>query len=422
MVPGAISRSQFVRQGSRAAMQSFLILVALVAASAEPARGETLTGQSNTSLASPAIENEVDRLREDARSLEKLVNDNYAYPERLPGGKFALSPKLRAEAEQVTDKRSLLRFAERALFTLADHHAITGASFPDSWAVVPSYSDLSIQLIEGEYVVDAVRNGSPADRAGIRPGDRLVSVGDELTDRAVAAFWEDLGVPVTVDRAAFAARVIAAGRRNSPRHLTFGRGAAPPVKLLLPSLYEDGVDRPPVSASHTGRDLVIKINDALGNAETIAAFDRVMSKARPRQRVVIDLTDTPSGGNTVIARAIMGWFVAKPTAYQVHRLPAEERQSGIPRQWVEQVLPRAGKHHSGPVVVRVGRWTGSMGEGLAIGFDAIGAKVVGDRMAGLLGAIYDYRLPSSGLVLKLPTERLSAVDGIPREDFAPSRR
>ena len=166
-------------------------------------------------------------------------------------------------------------------------------------------------------------------------------------------------------------------------------------------------------------NLIIKLNDSLGQDATIAAFDSAMARARPGQRIVIDLTDTPSGGNTTIARAILGWFVRRPTFYQVHSLPAEERRTGIARQWVEQVLPRAGKHHRGPVTVRVGRWTGSMGEGLAIGFDAIGARVEGSRMAGLLGAIYDHKLDRSGQVIKFPTERLSAVDGTPREKFVP---
>lgn len=139
-----------------------------------------------------------------------------------------------------------------------------------------------------------------------------------------------------------------------------------------------------------------------------------MAGASDGQRIVLDLTDTASGGNTVVARAIMGWFVDAPTAYQIHNLPAEARETGVPRQWIEQVLPRPGKRHRGPVEVRVGRWTGSMGEGLAVGMDAIGAEVVGGPMAGLLGAIYDHRLEQSGLVIKLPTERLYAVDGTPR--------
>ena len=373
-------------------------------------------------IGSPAAANEVERFREDARLIEKLIHDNYAYRERLPGNQLPLSPILRAEAEQVNDKRSLLRYAERVLFTLADHHAITGASLPNSWAVVPSYSDLWIEKKGARYVVDAVRPGSPSEQAGLRQGDVLIGVAGTPIDQAVSTFWSDLGLKPTVERAAFAARVLTAGRRDQPRALTFRRRNESPMQLVLANLYSSVAVRASVTISGDDRNLIIKINDALGDRATIAAFDQAMATAKARQQITLDLTDTPSGGNTVVARAIMGWFVTKPTAYQVHRLPAEERQSGIPRQWVEQVLPRPGKHHKGPVVVRVGRWTGSMGEGLAIGFDAIGAKVTGDRMAGLLGAIYDYKLPASGIVLKLPTERLMSVDGIPRETFVPRRR
>lgn len=60
-----------------------------------------------------------------------------------------------------------------------------------------------------------------------------------------------------------------------------------------------------------------------------------------------------------------------------------------------------------------------MGEGLAIGFDALGACVSGTMMAGLLGAIGDFQLGETKLGIKLPFERLMAVDGTPREEFTP---
>jgi carboxyl-terminal processing protease len=364
--------------------------------------------------------NEAEKFRADARSIAPLIESVYAYPERLDGP--PLSAKLRAEAEQVHDRRSLLAYAERALLSLADHHAITGASRSDSWAVVPSYGDLWIESRGGFYVVDAVREGSPAEQAGVRRGDLLVDVGGVTVDEAVAAFWADLGLPVTAERASFAARVLAAGRRDRPRRLTFQRAGGERRTLDLANLYAASPgDRRPVTARQEEGALVIRINDALGNSDTIAAFDAAMATVRPRQRVVVDLRDTPGGGNTNVARAMLGWFVTRPTAYQVHNLPAEERETGIARQWVEQVLPRAGKHHDGPVEVRIGRWTGSMGEGLAVAFDAIGADVRGGPMAGLLGAIYDHRLEHSGLVLKIPTERLFHVDGTPRELFVPRR-
>lgn len=188
------------------------------------------------------------------------------------------------------------------------------------------------------------------------------------------------------------------------------RNAAGQVRTLnLPNLYAAPRNDRPLSISRSADRLTIAFNDSLGDDATISAFDVVMSAAHPGETVILDLADTPSGGNTVVARAIMGWFVSEAQPYQDHRQIAEERRTGIPRQWIEEVLPRAGHHHSGPVEVRVGRWTGSMGEGLAIGLDAIDAQVSGCPMAGLLDAVYDLRLEHSGLVLKLPTERLSAV-------------
>lgn len=372
-------------------------------------------------FASRAHASEPNGFRDAALGLEGLVNAQYAYLDRLPGGRMPVSAKLRLEAEGVSDRTSLLRYAERALLTLADHHAITGSSLSDSWAVVPSYSDLWIETRGGDFVVEAVREGSPAARAGIGRGDRLLAVADAPTARAVEGFWADLGLDASGERRAFAARVLAAGRRDRPRVLTIMNRSGQTRRLLLPTLYASERSDLPVTADRCGAALRIKVNDSLGEAETIAAFDAAMAQARPGQRVVIDLTDTPSGGNTVTARAILGWFVSRPSAYQMHSLPEEQRRTGIGRQWIEQALPREGRRHKGPVLVRVGRWTGSMGEGLAIGFDAIGARVAGDRMAGLRGAVYDHPLGRSGLAIKLPTERLMTVGGAPRESFVPAR-
>lgn len=356
----------------------------------------------------------------DARSLEALVNSKYAYLDRFPGSRMPMTAKIRAEADKVSSGRELVRYSERALALLADHHAITGASMKDSWAVFPSYGDLWVERRDGYYWITAVRAGSPAANAGVRAGEVLVAIDGQSTGAAVAAYWADLGASGGGERDDYAARVLAAGKRDRPRLLTVGHPLARPRQLSLPNLYFLTLaDRPVLQASEVGPNLVLRFFDSLGHDATIAAFDLAMAKAKPGQRVILDLTDTPSGGNTTVARAMLGWFVGKPTFYQVHSLPAEERETGIARQWAEQVLPRVGKYHRGPVTVRVGRWTGSMGEGLAIGFDALGARVEGDRMAGLLGAIYDHRLARSGQVVKLPTERLYAVGGLPREHFRP---
>jgi len=73
----------------------------------------------------------------DARSIETIVNKQYAYLDRFPGGRMPMTDKLRAEADAVSTGRELVRYSERALALLADHHAITGSSTKESRAVVP---------------------------------------------------------------------------------------------------------------------------------------------------------------------------------------------------------------------------------------------------------------------------------------------
>lgn len=357
--------------------------------------------------------------RADARALDQIILDHYAYHDRLPGQTPPASERQNAQREAVKTRVELIAYAEAKLLSLADHHAIAGSSLRDSWAVVPSYADLWILREPAGYRVVAVRSGSPADAAGARVGDVLVAVGAQPVDAAVAAFWGAVGLTSgDAERDGFAARVLAAGRRDRPRDLTLRHADGSLQRMMLPSLYSiPSSARPPVSLAREGSGYTITIHNSLGENTTIAAFDAAMAKLPARARLTLDLTETPGGGNTTVARAILGWFVDRPFGYQRHAYPAELRRTGIARQWVEEVLPRPGKRHRGPVTVKVGRWTGSMGEGLAIGFDAIGARVVGSPMAGLLGAIYDFPLPEGGVIVKLPAERLSHIDGTPREAF-----
>lgn len=354
----------------------------------------------------------------DAMALAGLIHDAYAYLDELPGGDVPSSAQLDAERDAVRDRDGLLHYAEDLIAALADHHALTASSFRDDWAVVPSYSDIWITRSGDAYRVDAVKDDSIAAAAGIRSGDRLVQVDGQPIDTAVSSFWSRLGLTPDGERGPYAARVLAAGRRDRQRVLTFATPAGERT-FTLDSLYAHQVDQPALTVEATGGVTTIRFNNSIGEQSTIAAFDAEMAKLPPDSSVVIDLTDTPSGGNTTVARAIMGWFVTRPMPYQMHQLPGEARATGIERRWVEYVLPRAGKYHPGPVQIRVGRWTGSMGEGLAVGFMALGYPVCGTPMAGLKGAVYDLDLPNTGLGVKFPVEQLFTVDGTPRHHVVP---
>jgi C-terminal processing protease CtpA/Prc len=357
---------------------------------------------------------------EAARELDAAIARNYAYLDKLPGGQIPQSDVLTNERLAVNDAGTLLVYAEKRIASLADHHAITGSSFADSWALVPSYTDLWIVEREGRFIVDAVRANSPAEQAGITEGDIVLTVDGIPFAQAVSKFWEDLGLSQTQVRAEYAARVLVAGRRDRSRRISVEKAKGQVSQLVLPSIYDQGTPPlPPLTVCHNGRATVIRFNNSLGDLAAIAAFDQAMRAIPHGNSLVLDLRDTPSGGNTTVARGIMGWFVGAPHAYQIHNRPAEERETGIARQWIEQVRPREGMYRSSLPTVLVGRWTGSMGEGLAIGFASMGAHVRGSPMAGLKGSIEDLQIGQTDLFVKLPTERLLTTGGQPREEFVP---
>lgn len=356
----------------------------------------------------------------DARALLALIDQHYAYPERVSADRLdaLASPELLAA---ITGEHALLGFAECVLHALEDHHAIMGISAPSSYGLVPSYADLWVVYQEGRYLISEVRAGSPAARAGLHPGRELTRIGGVPVGDAVDGLC---GGPFDTDAGrGFAARILAAGRRDQPRQLTILGDDGAEHEAGLPNLYEEGVEREdgPVSADILDDGvLVLRIHDSLSAPDFVAAADAALELAGPAG-VVIDLRDTPSGGNTVNARGLLGRFVDRARPYQRHHLTGEGRATGVERQWLEEVLPRGNSLAHVPVAVLVGRWTGSMGEGLAMGFDhAAGAITIGTPMAGLLGAVYDFTLPHTGWTLKLPAERMSHVDGTPREAFRPS--
>jgi carboxyl-terminal processing protease len=223
----------------------------------------------------------------------------------------------------------------------------------------------------------------------------------------------------------WALRTILAGRHNETRALEVRSG-----KSQRSTTLDDSGD-PLSRGTNEGKLLshrrlatgigYIRIHDSLGQSETVAAFDTALADLKATSGLVLDLRHTPSGGNSTVARGLMGRLVDHEATYQKHVLPREERETGIRRSWLEIVSPRGPFTYTAPIVVLVDHWTGSMGEGIAIGLDGMRrARVVGTRMAGLLGAKAVESLPNSHIQVSFPVEKLFHVDGTRREHYRPT--
>jgi len=355
------------------------------------------------------------------------ISDNYAYLDAKATDWNKVRTVYRPQLAAVQTRAEFISFMERVLEELYDPHISLNTNLPSSPRLVPTGDDTWAEWQEGNAIITEVRPGSSAEQAGLRAGMQVLSINRSPVRQAVhSREGQCLRHP---DLAAdnWALRVLLAGRHNETRRFVVQHGPQPPVAVTLddtaaergsvsesdaPLLHEEVLRQNP-------RIGYIRINNSLGETKLFRQFDAALDKLKDTRGLILDLRDTPSGGNTTVARGLLGRFITQDMFYQKHDSPAEVRAYGIQQKWVDIVSPR-GPCYSRPVVVLADHWTGSMGEGIAIGMDGMKrGTVVGTRMAGLNGAIDSITLPDTGIGVNFPTERLFHINGTLREDFVP---
>jgi carboxyl-terminal processing protease len=325
-----------------------------------------------------------------------------------------------ADLPQVRTREQFVTLLEQVVDELYDPHAQLNTNTPKSYRLVPSGTDLWAEWRDDRAVITQVRGKSDAERAGIRPEMIVLTINGQKIAAAVEARLGRSYPHTTPAARDWALRSVLAGVHGTPRLLRLQIDAKARDFPLAAADQFYRPDEPITSAQIRPGIGYILLNDSLGNDATVAAFDAALAAQRATHGLIVDLRNTASGGNSSVARGILGRFVGRDLPYQKHILPAEEKETGVRRSWLELVSPR-GQRYDQRVVVLVNRWTGSMGEGLAIGFDATGAgRIVGTEMAQLVGATYTIPLPHTGIRVNVPAERLEHIDGTPREKFRPA--
>ena len=347
-----------------------------------------------------------------------FVRDTYAYFEDVVGWTKARDV-LRPRAARIQDREAFIRLLEELIEHLYDHHAHLGVNTPSSRRLIPSGSDLWAEHVDDEAYITDIRPGSNAERAGLRRKMHITSINGQPTDEAVT---DRLPVGLSSDNSNardWALRTLVAGRYNTSVRIKVSDGEKEQLVEFEPSRK----DRPnePLTArileSNVGH---VRIHDSLGSEATKSAWDTALDDFNGTRGLILDLRDTPSGGNATIARALIGRLISVELPYQRHELPNEGHHEEARHDWVERVEPRGPSTYDKPVAVLVCRWTASMGEGVAIGLDGMHrARVFGSSMAGLRGGIYSRKLTHTNISVQVPAERLYHVDGTPREAFAP---
>ena len=353
------------------------------------------------------------------KDLDELISNLDQYGAYVHEGGLnlkQLKATYRPKLEKAKSRDEALVIFESVMGELHDFHASLNTNNQWSPRLVPSGADVIANWRGVHAFVEQVRENSTAEALGVKFGDQIIEVQGKPV-RQAAREW--LSSEENSSRAwNWGLNSALAGRWNLPRSFLINR-AGKVFELELPTFKER---RPPsgrLTISFLPRGIVsLRPENSLGKDDLVRDFDAAVPVLRKAKGVVLDLRNTPSGGDSNVARGMMGLFISRRLPFQRHRV--EERSTKTVRDWVEYATPRLTKPIRCPMVVLVGRWTSSMGEGIAIGFDGMRrATVVGTPMAGLRGAVDGVDLPLMGCRAFFPIEQVFHINGTPRHEWVP---
>lgn len=352
----------------------------------------------------------------------KTIKDNYAYFDKQKSNWDNAKSIYQPYVDTCSSRNSFIQILEKTLNELYNGHNFLNTNTDQSNRLIPTGSDLKIIYKNGDFIIDEVREHFNSDICGLKKGMQIIGFNSLPIKEAIKPLLPKSTSNYDAPIFEYAVNMLLAGTHNTKRKITAQ------LNGISKDYYPDNIPNKTESNYKTVIEWkklennigYIKINNSLGNDELIKLFDSALDSLFNSNGLIVDLRETPSGGTSIIARAMMGRFIDKEMPYQKHLYIAEERETGIKRTALELVSPRQ-KIYKKPLVILVGNWTSSMGEGIAIGFDAMQrATIVGTKMAGLLGEIFTFETPELKIPFSFPCVQLQTVKGQPREDYLPT--
>jgi C-terminal processing protease CtpA/Prc len=351
----------------------------------------------------------------------QTIRDNFAYFDKQHTNWDTVKIIYQPALDTITTKDSFIHLLETVNNELYNGHVFLNVNTNTSNRTIPTGADLKVSREGNQFVIREIRKDYNADKCGLQNGMVITAFNHVPIDEAIKKYLPRSVKEVDPDMLEYAANLLLAGTHNIKREITAIINGH--EQTYNPDQVPNKTEQSPSSLLESeiisGDTGYIRIENSLGNSHLISEFDLALDSLIKTRHLILDLRETPSGGNTTVARAIMGRFTDREFPYQKHIYTSEEKETGIRRSTLELVSPRE-KTYTGELIVLAGYWTGSMGEGMAIGFDAMRKGIVmGTKMAGLLGEIYSFETPETKITFSIPCVQLQHVNGQPREDFVP---
>lgn len=276
----------------------------------------------------------------------------------------------------------------------------------------PPY-DLFVGDETGACTILAVHDYSSAKQCGLVQGDIILEVDDtRIYDLAIKLIPKSHSNPKQKELN-YLLNLAVAGNRGRERKIKY-RNKNNEIKTINLPLYK-GNFPPNFEYKLLEQNIgYIAIRTFANDANIVEQFDNALEELKDANGLIIDVRYN-GGGDTAIARPIMGRFIKEKKPYAQM---AKRKGTGIGEKWTEYVEPRGPFTFEKPVVTLCNHWSASMAEGFPMGMFAIcGAKVLGTIMMGLGAAVYSSK--AGGMDFQYSAEPVYNIHGRPRSYFMP---
>lgn len=356
------------------------------------------------------------KIKEDLKEILSDLSNNYVYLNDKGIDINCLNEYYGKQIQKIKTKEEIVLFFEYLLNEFCDSHLILNTNTKSSFRL---YSPIYVKFINGKFLISDVWFNQIKNLKENIINAEIIEVNGVNMKEVIEKFPTHCNDKTSHKVKEWIANKVLAGHYNKPRILNLKLANNKNIVLDLDKLSVK-TNSELLNSSIIKKIGVIRINNSLGNNNLIKEFDATLKKLENTKGLILDLRNTVDGGNSYVARGIMGKFIKAPKPYQKHSyIEKYDNKTNIERSWVEYVSPRK-KVYQKPLVVLVGRWTGSMGEGMAIGFDGMKRGIiVGSEMERLAGEVNGFYFKNQKFGYRIPTAKIYHINGTAREEYRP---
>ncbi len=327
------------------------------------------------------------------------VNEYYFDPKFGGALHSRLKDEYRAKVREARNDAEYVAALNDLLQQLGASHfgVIPSAAYGSGQATAPTLSDgepgLTLGLVEGRPTVVAVEKGSPAERAGVKPGWILASVDGRSVAPLVRSILQDPAQRNLIRlKVASSLRALLSGPVGKPVKAAFYDASYRTVTVTMDRRAMPGQivrfgELPPIRARVESRRLSGNVGYIRFNVFMMPLLEpikRAIDSFRDAKGIVLDLRGNP-GGVGAMAIPIAAKLTDRPVLLGTMRM-----RSGQTRFNVNPQPPL----YKGPVVVLIDGTSASTSEILAAGLQELGiARLVGEATAGAVLPSVIERLP-----------------------------